>query len=225
MKNEMWLIWKQPDTRRRYKIGSLNYDGKEYIFKYINPELNDAITVGFSCFPGFENIDKVYKSNKLFANIETRLPNVNRPDYLEILNKNGLEKDSTKFEILRATKGRLITDSYEFVPAFDRNKVVFDVAGTRYSLDLKKCYKLINLNDKLELELELLNNEDENAIKIIISKNNKKYHIGYVPRYYTKELADLLKDKVKYSALVQSLNFESKFYDEDITVLVKLIFD
>ena len=26
MNNEMWLIWKEPKTRRRYKIGTLNYN-------------------------------------------------------------------------------------------------------------------------------------------------------------------------------------------------------
>ena len=122
MKNEMWLIWKEPKSRRRYKIGVLNYDGK-YTFKYVNPELSDAAFVGFQYFPGFEDINKTYESQELFANIETRLPNPARADYLSILNSHNLEKDSNKFDILKATKGRLVTDNYEFVPAFDSNKV------------------------------------------------------------------------------------------------------
>ena len=32
MKNEMWLIWKQPETRRRYKVGVLSYVNNLYIF-------------------------------------------------------------------------------------------------------------------------------------------------------------------------------------------------
>ena len=54
---------------------------------------------------------------------------------------------------------------------------------------------------------------------------NKCYHLGYVPRYYSKELTELLKDNIEYSAMVQSLNFESKISDEDISVVVKLIFN
>ena len=100
MKEELWLVWKQPVSRRRYKIGSLVYDGNNYTFKYTNPELNDALNDGFCFFPGFENLNEVYESGKLFANIETRLPNVARPDYLEILNKYNLEKESSKFKIL-----------------------------------------------------------------------------------------------------------------------------
>ena len=93
MKNELWLIWKQPKTRRRYKIGVLNYKENEYYFQYINPELDDALKAGFLYFPGFEDINKIYESNKLFANIETRLPNPKRADYLEILNLYNLETD------------------------------------------------------------------------------------------------------------------------------------
>lgn len=89
MTKELWLIWKEPTSRRRYKIGILSYDDK-YTFKYVNPELNDALAVGFKYFPGFEDINKTYISDDLFANIETRLPNPARPDYLAILNSYNL---------------------------------------------------------------------------------------------------------------------------------------
>ena len=225
MKKEMWLILKHPETRRRYKIGNLNYNNKIYTFKYVNPELDDALKVGFKSFPGFEDINKIYTSDVLFANIETRLPNVARKDYLEILNSYNLEQDSTKLEILKATKGRLLKDNYEFVPAFDTSKVEFDVAGTRYCVDVNDCKKKINVNDKLLLELESDNKYDKYAIKVILKKDGEEYHLGYVPRYYSKELTDLLKNNIEYSAMIQSLNFESEINDEDITVLVKLIFN
>lgn len=225
MKKEMWLIWKHPETRRRYKIGNLNYNDEIYTFKYVNPELDDALNAGFKYFPGFEDIDKVYTSDVLFANIETRLPNVGRKDYLEILNSYNLEQDSTKLEILKATKGRLLTDNYEFVPAFDTSKVEFDVAGTRHCTDVNECKEKINVNDKLLLELENDNKYDKYAIKVILKKEGKEYHLGYVPRYYSKELTELLKNDIEYSAMIKSLNFESEINDEDITAFVKLIFN
>lgn len=225
MEKEMWLIWKHPEIRRRYKIGSLSYDNKFYTFEYVNPELNDALKVGFKFFPGFEDINKTYTSDKLFANIETRLPNKARKDYLEILNSYNLEQDATELEILKATKGRLLTDNYEFVPAFDTNKVEFDVAGTRYCTDIDYCKKIININDRLLLYLESDNKYDKYAIRVILKKDEKEYHIGYVPRYYSKELTKMLKSNIEYSALIKSLNFESDFSDEDITAFVKLIFN
>lgn len=225
MKKEMWLIWKQPKTRRRYKIAVLNYDGNNYTFKYVNPELDDAISNGFEYYPGFEDTDKTYTSKELFANIETRLPNSKRADYLEILNLHNLEKESSKLEILKATKGRLITDNYEFVPAFDSSKVEFDVAGTRYCSNIQEIKDIISINDRLTLELEPENEHDGYAIKVLLKKDGKNHHLGYVPRYYSKELTELLKKKIDYSAMIQSLNFESEINDENITAFVKLIFD
>jgi len=90
---------------------------------------------------------------------------------------------------------------------------------------LKKCKNIISINDRLELELEPENEYDENAIKVILNKNRKKYHLGYVPRYYSKELFKLIENNIEYSAMIQSLNFESEINDEDINAFVKLIFN
>ena len=112
MKEELWLIWKDSISRRRYKIGILVKKNSKYSFTYVNPELDDAKLVGFNYFPGFEDTNKKYESNELFTNIATRLPNETRSDYLEILNSYNLEKDDDEFRILKATKGRTITDNY-----------------------------------------------------------------------------------------------------------------
>lgn len=223
MKIELWLIWKEPVSRRRFKIGILQKDEKKYIFKYVNPELDDARKNGFKFYPGFEDITKTYESESLFTNIASRLPNSKRKDYLEILNWYNLDINSSEIDILIATKGRLLTDNYEFVPAFNLNKIIFDVAGTRHSKDILKCRKMLKINDKLLLEPEN-NVKDENAIKVVyVDENNERYEIGYVPRYYSKKILEILKNNVNYSAMVQSLNFDSSFFDEDITANVKLI--
>lgn len=223
MKNELWLIWKQTESRTRYKIGLLEYKNNEYIFNYINPELNVAIADGFDYFPGFPDIFKEYRNIELFANIATRLPNTKREDYLDILNRYGLNKNSSQFEILKATKGRLLTDNYEFVPVFNKNKIEFDLAGVRYRDDIEKCKDYIKINTKLELELEENKKYiDGFLIKVNFNFKNNKYHIGNVPRYYIKEIKEQLRNNKEYSLLVKSINFESPFYDEKI--IVKLIF-
>lgn len=226
MNVKMWLIWKEPKERRRYVIGELSYvDSEGYEFKYINPEIDDAIRMGFDYFPGFNDLSKVYKSYSLFANIETRLPNQSRPDYLKILNFYGLDVTSSKMEILKKTKGRLLTDNYEFVPVFDEQKIVFEIAGTRHYLDYKKLKKNLKINDNLELVRDFENPSDKYAIKVVYSNLKNTYLLGYVPRFYSKQLAELLDNQISYSAKVESLNFESDLSDEDITVSVKLIFD
>ena len=223
MKNEMWLIWKNEESRRRFKIGILTYDNNNYKFKYVDPELNDAKKNGFDFYPGFDEMNKEYVSNELFPNIDTRLPNVSRPDYLSILNSYNLDLSSSKFEILKATKGRLITDNFEFVPSFDKNKIEFDVAGTSH-YDYQSYKELIKVNDNIILEPEPDNLYDRFAIKVMYQINNKNVKLGYVPRYYSKELTNLLNNHINYSAMVQKVNIDSSF-DDDVSVFVKIIFE
>lgn len=226
MLEKLWMIWKAPISRRRFIIGELSKNEKSYYFKYINPELEAAKENGFSYFPGFNNLSETYTSNNLFTNIETRLPNPSRPDYLEILNLYNLETDSTQMEILRATKGRLLTDNFEFVPPFDRNnKIEFDIAGTSHHLIEKKVRDVLRINDNLELKQEPDNKEDRYAIKILYEFENEKILLGYVPRYYSKDLSYLLESGTKYSAKIESLKLESEISDEDVTASVKLIFE
>ena len=216
MLEELLLIWKAPVSRRRFIIGKLSK----------NPELEDAKKDGFNYFPGFNDLDKEYTSNTLFTNIATRLPNPLRPDYLEILNSYNLETDSTKMEILKATKGRLLTDNFEFVPPFDRNnKIEFDIAGTRHYLLEKNIRENLKINDNLKLEHEPDNKEDQYAIKVLYECEDKMVLLGYVPRYYSRELTNLLSKGVKYSAKIESLKLESDIRDEDVTASVKLIFE
>ena len=171
MENKLWLIWKEPKERRRFIIGELTYANNEYRFKYINPELNDAKKRGLDFFPGFDDVQKEYVSEKkLFPNIETRLPNIARPEYLEILNSYDLDVDSSQMEILEKTKGRLLTDNFEFVPVFDKNKIEFEVAGTRHSEDIEKYKDIFEVNDNLVLEREKDNKYDKYAVRVICKK-------------------------------------------------------
>ena len=225
MNNELWLIWKEPLSHRRFKIGSLIKLNDGYEFSYVDPELGEARKVGFNFFPGFNDLSKTYKNNELFINIASRLPNKGRIDYLETLNSYNLDKESSDFDILKATRGRTLTDNYEFVPAFDLNKIEFDVAGTRHCKDINKCKDFLKINRVLYLEPEPNNKNDENAVKVVLKENGKLYHLGYVPRYYSKELLNELNKGAKYSAMIQNLKFNSPFSDENIVANVKLIFD
>lgn len=225
MCEKLLLIWKEPKERRRYIIGTLEYANSKYTFEYINPELNDAREHNFTFFPGFDELNKKYESEQLFPNIETRLPNKNRPDYLDILNNYNLELNSSKMEILKRTRGRLLTDNFEFLPAFDKNRIEFEIAGTRHSKDIEQCKIKLKINDNLYLEKEPNNKFDQHAIKVIYKYDNKNYHLGYVPRCYSKELTEMLNKEIKYSAKIQSINFNTPIKDEDITAQIKIIFD
>lgn len=220
-----WLVWMEPVTRQRYTVGVLEECEHSYKFSYINPELDDALKAGFSYFPGFSNLNEVYELDSLFVNIATRLPNKKRPDYLEILNSYDLDITSDEFDILIATKGRMITDNYEFVPVFNFRKIEFEIADMNHSKDVQKYKDLLKENVSLILKKEPENPYDKYAIQVILKKMGKEYHLGYVPRYYSQYLTDVLDACVTYSAMIEKVRIDPVLKEDNITVFVKLIFN
>lgn len=238
--DELYLIWRptDPKVRLRQKIGILRKENGLYKFTYLKNEVKEAKKNGFSYFPGFMDLDHVYKSEELFANIRTRLINDKRPDYLDLLNNYGLDISADDWGILAATKGRLPTDDFEFVSPFDNKKTdfEFDVAGTRYRDIFKeenqdKLWELKkNENRKLVLEREPENKYDKYAVAVYadILKSDggfERVHLGYVPKYYSEDISNKLVDpEISYSARIKRVDLSNPNYDEKITVLVSLIF-
>lgn len=239
--NKLYLIWRSadPQVRLRQKIGILTKEGGSYRFTYLKDEVEEAKRKGFTYFPGFTEINKTYENNALFANIETRLINKKRADYLDLLNRYGLDVNSDSWDILVATKGRLPTDDFEFVVPFDsqRTEFEFDIAGTRYRDIFKeenqeKLWELKkNENKKLILECEPNNKYDNHAVavfaNILKSDDGKteRMHLGYVPKYYSEEVFNKLSNPdISYSAYIKRVDLGNPNYDEKITALVSLIF-
>ena len=79
------LIWKDPKTRTRYKIGRLEKNEENFIFEYVDPELSTALRNKFTIYPGFPDLNKVYVAPDLFPNISGRLPNKTRNDYIDMI--------------------------------------------------------------------------------------------------------------------------------------------
>lgn len=83
--------------------------------------------------------------------------------------------------------------------------------------DFKNSDDTVSTNIKVELEVDSIPSLN------FFDENGKFFHLGYVPRYYCKELLNKLKQNIKYSAMIQSVNLESQLNDENITASVKLI--
>lgn len=218
MSKKMWLIWKDPKTRQRYKIAVLSENKNNYTFSYIS-DIKEAQKKGFDFFPGFDEINKKYSEKELFTNIKGRLPNKARPDYKKILESYGLDESSTDMQILEKTRGRLRTDDFEFVAPFKDDFIEFDVAGTRYQDDMKKCKDKLKVGDTLLLKPEKENKQDKNAI-LILYDEKINYKIGYVPRYYSGQLSKILKQDRNYCAKISKLNLEEQG-NEVVTVEIE----
>lgn len=205
----LYLIWKDPISRRNYIVGQLSKN-KQYEFSY-GHEVDKAIEEGFELLIPFDDINKVYKSDTLFPTFSSRLPDSKRKGIEKILAKYDLT-EFDEYKLLKRSGARLPIDSLEFIdPILDDHngevKRIFYIAGVRYYIGCnnKNCKDALHLNvgDSLNLERETTNKFDKNAIKIIDRKNN---HVGYLPRYYSKSVAEYLDQGASYECKVLEVN-------------------
>lgn len=209
----LYVIWKDPSTGSRVKIGQLSKNGS-YEFIYINDDLVKAINKGFKALVAFPEFDKVYRNDEVFSAFSSRLPDKRRKDIEAILSKYNL-KEYDAFELLRASGGKLPTDTLEFIdPIFDDpDKDVireFFIAGTRHrDLCKPEFYPECVINLELKEGEELIvhpewdNEVDPNAVLLL--KNSKdREKIGYIPAYYAESVSEAIKRNQKITCKVKS---------------------
>lgn len=212
----LYLIWKEPISRRNYIIGQLSKNS-QYEFSY-GYEVYEAIEKGFELLIPFDNINKVYKSDTLFPAFSSRLPDSKRRDIERILAKYDL-KEFDEYELLKRSGARLPIDSIEFIDSVleEHNgevKRIFHIAGVRYYIgcDGNDCKKALHLKvgDRLSLHPEHTNKFDKNAIKIMDKANN---HVGYLPRYYSESITEYLKQGATYECRVLEVNKDRECHE------------
>ena len=206
MENTLYLIWKDPKTRRNYTVGKLSKNAG-YSFEYI-AEADEAQSAGWKRLEAFPE-KKQYVSEVLFPSFSSRLPDPKRRDIENILKKYGLSEYDA-FELLRSSRGRLPIDTYELVdPIFPEDTTVerdFYIMGTRHHArcEGKNCASLtVNIGDCLTLRPEPENEYDTNAIRI---QSVSGELLGYVPRYYSAAVANRLNAGVSYVCTVIEVN-------------------
>ncbi len=211
-KDYIYVIWKEPDTRRQYTIGELVKNGC-YQFSY-GYEVEQAIEKGFKGFICFDNFKETYYSDVLFPAFSSRLPDQRRRGIERILKRYGLDEYDA-YELLKRSGAKLPTDNYEFIdplPNEINEKVerCFYIAGTRHYIGCEGecCDKAIKIENKdiLNLVLESENEYDSNAIMIYDEFRN---HIGYVPRYYSEHLTNFIKSGYACHCEVYFVNKEN----------------
>ncbi len=208
-KDYLCLIWKHPDTRRQYVVGTLSKNGL-FEFEY-SCEIDEAIKAGFNHIAAFKDVNKKYTSEKLFPVFSSRLPDKKRRDISDILKKYNLE-EYDEYLLLKNSGARLPIDTFEFIdPIFDDEQNVsrdFFVAGVSHYLPCSndKCdfeNININVNDRLVLKLEPENKYDFNAVEIFNSNGDK---LGYIPRYYSKQVTKMIDENKNVSCRVIEFN-------------------
>lgn len=197
----IYLIWKDNETRRQYIVGQLSKNG-QFEFSY-GFEVKEAIEKGFNLLISFEDINNVYKSDMLFPVFSSRLPDKKRKGIDKILSKYELD-EYNEYNLLKRSGARLPIDNLEFIDPIldeDSNNIIrkFYLAGPRHYVGCEgqDCAKSLDvkMNENLNLVLEPENNQDINAIKVF---NSDRIHIGYVPRYFSAGITELLRKGYPY---------------------------
>ncbi len=222
-KDYLYLIWKSEQTRKQYIIGQLTKNG-QYEFQY-GEEVQSAITDGFKPLLCFPDLNKVYKDDKLFAVFKSRLPDKKRKNIQAILNKYDL-KEYDDYMLLKRSGARLPIDNLEFIdPILNLDKDVtriFFMAGVRHYLDCdgKDCTQAIKVTrgDEVFLRKEPDNSCDQNAIQLLDSSGKV---LGYIPRYYSKGVTELLKLEKKILCHIYNVD-KNKNCNECIKVIMEI---
>lgn len=205
--NYVFLIWKDPQSRRNFIVGKLSRDHK-YTFEYYG-DYEEAEKFGWKKFQVFPE-EKIYESEMLFPVFASRLPDKKRRDIKNILKKYELT-EFDDFELLRKSGARLPIDTYSFIdPICSENEMIqceFFIMGIRHHALCRgeDCTLLpaINVGDELVLDKEPDNQYDNDAIRVLTQKNEL---LGYVPRYYNSAILTYLDKNMRYLCKVVALN-------------------
>ncbi|UOQ91937.1 HIRAN domain-containing protein [Halobacillus shinanisalinarum] len=120
-------------------------------------------------------------------------------------------------EILRVTKGKTTTDSFELVfpLLMDENmlRVDFYIEGWRY-YDGEKSLETLEMGQELKLVRESNHQHDKYTVKILLTDDTQ---LGYIPAVYAKFFSTLLKEDQFVSMTIKAIN---KYGIPQIKVLV-----
>jgi len=223
---ELWLIWKDPDSRQRFVVGRLWFDS-QYYFQYVRSDSQTSLTnygmdlarkFGFRKLEPFQD-SRVFANDTLFHVFSRRLPDRTRADFESLVKEYKLEPECTPLELLEATGGRLATDTMEFVTPFTCEEsgefeIDFFVAGWRH-YDGEMVFNELKRGTRLELELEPTNQYDPFAIKVL---GPGGIMLGYVPVYYSRYLDEAVANH-NYHAQVERTGAAD---NPELRVLVKV---
>lgn len=206
------LLWQNPDTTLYYHIGTLSFDGEKYCFYYTHHndvylKVSDALRNGYIQHPAFRDLDKTYESLKMFDAFNRRIPSEHRENFIEILDDLGLDSSADRMDILKATRGKLLGDSYSFEEPLmlsdDQHLTsTFYINGMRHRNLPSSWSKDIAVNEDVVLEPEYNNDKDSNAVKIM-SKGG--IHLGYVPGVYAEAVNALIQTKLEPTIKIKQI--------------------
>lgn len=116
MENYLYLKFYNYKTDKKYLIGALYKKDGKYYFKMSKKHVEEALENGIysRVILPFDDYNKIYESQEIFAIFKIRLPKLEEysKEELELMLKDLDMKEYDEFEYLRKTKGILMTDHF-----------------------------------------------------------------------------------------------------------------
>ncbi len=193
----LFLAWQEPQSRRWFPIGRLDFDGSEYHFVYTHGVKVAQEKAGFTTLHSFPDIDRVYSSPELFPMFSNRLMRRSRPDYKDYIKWLNIPQDKDDpIAILARSGGSKATDTFELFPCPESNEngcyhIHFFVHGIRYmpECSIQQITRL-KTDDRLYLMHDIQNQYDKKALLL---RTEDRHNIGYCPRFLAEDIFESLK--------------------------------
>lgn len=197
MANALLVAWRSATPERGWQpVGRLEHEDGIYRFVYTK---GARLLADFHPFPGMQNLEEIYESEKLFPLFENRLLPESRPEYHAYLQWGGFDHDNPPdpISILGVTEGRRQTDSIEVFPCPtpDGNGCYlnkFFLHGLRWMPPsaLERINRLAPA-EELFLMADFFNKSDSQAVALRTGEG-ERFMIGYVPRYLARDVWKIL---------------------------------
>lgn len=197
--DRLFVIWREPRTRRRHVIGHLRRQPDGYAFWYDPDGLREVAGLGFQPLIEFPDPSRAaqgeaYTGRYLFATFAQRIPSPVRSDYAEILGGWGVEHPDDQMEVLAKSGGVQATSALELAEYRDPEGGLTEPLELRVTalehFDARTSGEL-EVDARIELQRDPENDVDPHATFVLTADGRR---IGYVPRQYSRLVARLIED-------------------------------
>lgn len=207
----LYLAWQDPEGRSWYPVAVLRFDDREgYSFQYIRGARDAQSAPGFPGVAQFTSLDVRYTSQEIFPFLKNRVLSSNRGDFSQYTQRLGLGDGEIAhslhaFDLLSRSNGRRATDRFELFAAPEvteggEARFVFFTRGVRYLPEfLQNQWEAQPPDEPLSMLLDPLNDYDDDAVMLT---SQQRLPIGFVPRYYSRSVANLLAERRTATAAV-----------------------
>lgn len=209
---DLYVAWRDPETRGWFPVGQLSFDGEVYRFVYTK----GAKSPRFFPFERMEDLDVTYKSHDLFPLFANRLLSKKRPEYSDFLQWVAVPAgQDDPLTLLARTGGIRETDTLAIFPCPERTidntyQVQFFSHGLRH-LSAGSEERVHNLRPGEQLYLMLDSQNSHDPWAVALRTDDPLALVGFCPRYFAQDFCFLL-DRSGPKAvrvIVEQVNYEA----------------